>query len=136
MAAAREALTKPEDGEYKLIFSDLRLPDGDGIMLLSWLKEKGLDIPVIIMTGYGDIQTAVSAIKLGAFDYLENPSILPSSPKIKDVLKRRKRKKFPQISRLFHKKRPTGLEIMYLAAARLPLRCMHTSTWLRPRRWP
>jgi two-component system response regulator HydG len=96
MAAAREALTKPEDGEYKLIFSDLRLPDGDGIMLLSWLKEKGLDIPVIIMTGYGDIQTAVSAIKLGAFDYLEkpiNPSIL--TQKIKDVFEAAKAKKVP-----------------------------------------
>jgi two-component system response regulator HydG len=83
MTTARETLSK---SEYELILSDLRLPDGDGIMLLSWLKEKGTDIPVIIMTGYGDVQTAVSAIKLGAFDYLEkpiNPSLL--NQKIKDV---------------------------------------------------
>lgn len=83
MEAARETLSK---SEYKVILSDLRLPDGDGIMLLTWLKEAGLSIPVIIMTGYGEVQTAVSAIKLGAFDYLEkpvNPSIL--TQKIKDV---------------------------------------------------
>lgn len=83
MEAAREVLSK---SEFKLILSDLRLPDGDGIMLLNWLNEEGLEVPVIIMTGYGDVRTAVSAIKLGAFDYLEkpvNPSIL--TQKIKDV---------------------------------------------------
>lgn len=76
MADAREAISR---SEYKLVLSDLRLPDGDGIMLLSWLNETGLSIPVIIMTSYGEVQTAVSAIKMGAFDYLEkpiNPSLL------------------------------------------------------------
>jgi two-component system response regulator HydG len=83
MEAAREVLSK---SEFKVVLSDLRLPDGDGIMLLNWLNEEGMEVPVIIMTGYGDVQTAVSAIKLGAFDYLEkpvNPSIL--TQKIKDV---------------------------------------------------
>jgi len=76
MEAAREVLTKHS---FEVVLSDLRLPDGDGIMLLSWLNEKGKREPVIIMTSYGDVQTAVSAIKMGAFDYLEkpvNPSIL------------------------------------------------------------
>ena len=76
MDAAQEKLTKQS---FHVVLSDLRLPDGDGIMLLNWLNEKGKNEPVIIMTGYGDVQTAVSAIKLGAFDYLEkpvNPSIL------------------------------------------------------------
>ncbi|MDR2914467.1 MAG: sigma-54 dependent transcriptional regulator [Tannerella sp.] len=65
--------------EYKLIITDLCLPDGDGILLLSWIKEMRKETPVIIMTGYGEIQSAVSAIKRGAFDYLEkpvNPSVL------------------------------------------------------------
>ena len=64
---------------FDLVLSDLRLTDGDGIMLLSWLKRMQITTPVIIMTGYGEVQTAVSAIKLGAFDFLEkpiNPSIL------------------------------------------------------------
>lgn len=67
------------DHEYRLIITDLRLPDGDGILLLSWIKKMRIDTPVIIMTGYGEIQSAVSAIKTGAFDYLEkpvNPSVL------------------------------------------------------------
>ena len=56
-----------------LILSDLRLPDQDGIHLLSWMNERGMDIPLIIMTGYADIQTAVQAIKLGARDYIAKP---------------------------------------------------------------
>ena len=71
MMAAQEALSQTEP--YQVVLSDLRLPDGDGIMLLNWLNEKRLSIPVIIMTSYGEIQTAVSAIKLGAFDFLEKP---------------------------------------------------------------
>ena len=64
---------------YQLILSDLRLPDGDGIMLLTWIKEQKINTPLIIMTSYAEVQTAVSAIKIGAFDFLEkpiNPSIL------------------------------------------------------------
>ncbi|WP_019538051.1 sigma-54-dependent transcriptional regulator [Proteiniphilum acetatigenes] len=71
MVAAQEALSQTEP--YQVVLSDLRLPDGDGIMLLNWLNEMRMSIPVIIMTGYGEIQTAVSAIKLGAFDFLEKP---------------------------------------------------------------
>lgn len=56
-----------------LILSDLRLPDKDGIDLLKWLGERGLPIPLIIMTGYADIQSAVQAIKLGACDYVAKP---------------------------------------------------------------
>jgi len=67
--------------DFKLIITDLRLPDGDGIMLLTWIRERKINTPVIVMTGYGEIQSAVAAIKLGAFDYMEkpvNPDILRS----------------------------------------------------------
>ena len=56
-----------------LILSDLRLPDRDGIDLLKWLGEHSLHIPLIIMTSYADIQSAVQAIKLGACDYIAKP---------------------------------------------------------------
>lgn len=56
-----------------LILSDLRLPDHDGIYLLQWMDEKSFRMPLIIMTGYADIQSAVQAMKLGARDYIAKP---------------------------------------------------------------
>ena len=67
---AKKAL---EEKTYQLILSDLRLPDEDGINLLKWLKENHSDVPLIMMTSYADIQTAVQAIKLGAADYISKP---------------------------------------------------------------
>ena len=70
-----------------LVISDLRLPDGDGIMLLHWIKDNGYTIPVILMTGYGEVSIAVSAMKLGAKDFLEKP-VVPSllKEKIDNIL--------------------------------------------------
>ena len=56
-----------------LLLTDLRLPDGSGIELLQWKNEQGLKCPCILMTSYAEIQIAVEAIKLGAFDFLEKP---------------------------------------------------------------
>lgn len=73
---AKEIIAK---NNIRLVITDLRLPDGDGIMLLAWIKEQKKAPPVIIMTSYGEIRSAVSAMKLGASDYLEkpvNPSVL------------------------------------------------------------
>lgn len=56
-----------------LILSDLRLPDKDGIDLLKWLATQGMSIPLIMMTSYADIQSAVQAMKLGASDYIAKP---------------------------------------------------------------
>ena len=62
-----------ESQNVDLILSDLRLPDHEGIDLLKWMNEQGMDIPLIIMTGYADIQSAVQAMKLGARDYIAKP---------------------------------------------------------------
>lgn len=62
-----------ESDTIDLILSDLRLPDRDGIDLLKWMREQGRLTPLIIMTGYADIQSAVQAMKLGAQDYVAKP---------------------------------------------------------------
>ena len=62
-----------ESQTVDLILSDLRLPDHEGIDLLKWMNEQGKAIPLIIMTGYADIQSAVLAMKLGARDYIAKP---------------------------------------------------------------
>ncbi len=56
-----------------IILSDLRLPDSDGTELLVWLNSKGQAIPFIVMTSYAEIQSAVQAMKLGAYDYVSKP---------------------------------------------------------------
>jgi len=55
------------------ILTDVRMPEITGIDLLRRVKELGVDIPVIVITGHGDISLAVDAMKLGAVDFLEKP---------------------------------------------------------------
>ena len=75
-----QAKIEISNGGFDLILTDLRLPDGDGIILMTYVREKlKSKVPFIVMTGYAEVQTAVSAMKLGAFDYLKkpiNPSVL------------------------------------------------------------
>ena len=58
---------------FDLILSDVRLPEGDGISLLKWLKKEKLDIPFIITTEYVSVPDVVRTIRLGAKDYLPKP---------------------------------------------------------------
>ena len=70
IAAGRRLLA---EGSYDLVLSDMRLPDGDGTDLLQWIAERGVTIPVIVMTGYAEIRNAVVSMKLGARDYVSKP---------------------------------------------------------------
>ena len=56
-----------------MVFTDLRLPDGDGINFLKAVKENFPNLPVVVMTSYAEVSTAVEAMKLGAFDYISKP---------------------------------------------------------------
>ena len=71
--SAAEARTAVKNESFDLILTDLRLPDFDGIALMSEFKNSYPDIPVILMTGYSDVNTAVKAIKNGAADYISKP---------------------------------------------------------------
>ena len=68
LAAARKLLQQASDGD--IVLSDLRLPDGNGIDLLRWMRKEGLVQPFIIMTDYAEVHTAVESMKLGSLDYI------------------------------------------------------------------
>jgi DNA-binding NtrC family response regulator len=69
----KRALELVESYEPHILLLDLRLPEKDGIQVLSQLREKGLQVPTVMISGEGEIPDAVQAIKLGAYDYLRKP---------------------------------------------------------------
>ena len=68
-----EAVKQLQQGQPVVVLSDLRLPEGDGFGVLRASKEIDPDVPVIVMTAYGSIEDAVSAMKEGAMDFLAKP---------------------------------------------------------------
>src|SRR4030042_840038 len=69
------ALAKLEQESYCLVLTDVNLPDGDGLELLGIIKRNYPQTVVVVITGYGTIDSAVKAIKSGAYDYLTKPII-------------------------------------------------------------
>jgi len=75
----RDVLAALDDDEPQVLVSDIRMPGGSGIDLLSKVKERFPGLPVIIMTAYSDLDSAVSAFQGGAFEYLPKPFDLPKA---------------------------------------------------------
>lgn len=73
LSSVSDAKRRLGEEAFDLVISDLRLPDSDGIDLLKWLKSTHPSLPLIMMTSYAEIQTAVQAMKLGAADYIAKP---------------------------------------------------------------
>lgn len=71
--SAAEARIILKTNEFDLVITDVRLPDFDGVLLMSEIKAIFPDVPVLLMTGYADVSTAVKAIKNGAADYISKP---------------------------------------------------------------
>ncbi|MES2292641.1 MAG: response regulator FixJ [Pseudomonadota bacterium] len=71
--SALHFLEKLDDIQPGCIVSDVRMPGMDGLGLQRALKEKGVDMPMIIMTGHADVALAVAAMKAGAVDFIEKP---------------------------------------------------------------
>jgi len=72
----KAALEQVEERAPDLVMSDIHMPDMDGLAFLEQLRAQQHDMPVILMTAYGSLKTAVDGIKAGAFDYLSKPFII------------------------------------------------------------
>jgi DNA-binding NtrC family response regulator len=68
-----EGMKQLEQEEFDLVLTDLKMPNMDGIEVLSNIKNRWPKTDVVIVTGYQTVETAVKAIKLGAADYIEKP---------------------------------------------------------------
>jgi two-component system, NtrC family, response regulator PilR len=58
---------------YSLVLTDMRLPDGDGLDLVEWIQAHRPGVPVAVITAHGNVEAAVRALKLGAFDFISKP---------------------------------------------------------------
>jgi len=58
---------------FDLCLTDMRLPDGDGLDLVAWIQENKATVPVAVITAHGNVESAVRALKLGAFDFVSKP---------------------------------------------------------------
>src|SRR6516164_8398594 len=72
-ASGKEALTTVGEQQFDLALLDIKMPGMDGIELQQRLREADADLTIIIMTGYGTVETAVQALKQGAYDYVTKP---------------------------------------------------------------
>ncbi len=79
VASARAQLQKQD---YQLCLTDMRLPDGNGLELLEWLQGEGSSMPCAVITAHGNVETAVRALKLGAFDFISKPLDLEALRKL------------------------------------------------------
>ena len=81
VTSAREML---QTKDYDLCLTDMRLPDGDGLELVEWMQANGMETPVAVITAHGNVETAVRALKLGAFDFISKPLDLGGLRKLVD----------------------------------------------------
>jgi DNA-binding NtrC family response regulator len=70
-----EAIERMEEFPFEVVVCDVNLPDSDGFQLLQWARENSSDTAIVMLTGFGTIESAVEAIRMGAFDYLTKPVI-------------------------------------------------------------
>ena len=78
--AAAQRLLKTET--FNLCLTDMQLPDGDGLELVEWMQQHSPSVPVAVITAHGNVETAVRALKLGAFDFVSKPLDLANLRKL------------------------------------------------------
>jgi len=70
---AADGLSQIKENEYDLVFLDIKMPEINGIQCLEMIIEQGFTMPVVMISGHGNIETAVECVKKGAFDFIEKP---------------------------------------------------------------
>ncbi|MDU7556991.1 MAG: sigma-54-dependent Fis family transcriptional regulator, partial [Pseudomonas sp.] len=85
VSSAEQALERVGDNFPGIVISDIRLPGIDGLELLKRLKARDRSLPVVLITGHGDISIAVGAMRDGAYDFMEKPF---SPERLVDVARR------------------------------------------------
>lgn len=88
LSTAKKHLQQATDND--IVVADLRLPDGNGIDLLRWMRKEGMMQPFIIMTDYAEVNTAVESMKLGSLDYIPKRLVEDKlAPLLRSILKER-----------------------------------------------
>ena len=98
-ATLQQAIGLLQEGDFDVCLTDMRLPDGNGIDLVRHIQQHELNIPVAVITAYGNMETAVEALKAGAFDFVSKPvdlnvlrNLIKSVLKLSDDYPRRDRR--------------------------------------------
>ena len=98
---AKKLLTKI--GDEDMVLADLRLPEGDSIELLRWMRKNDMRHPFIIMTNYGEVHSAVESMKLGTKDYIQKPlledRLIPLIRSIQEERERQMQRQVPIFTR-------------------------------------
>ena len=89
VASGEAALTALEARRYDLVLLDVWLPGADGLEVLGRIREQDAELPVVVISGHGTIETAVKAVRLGAQDFVEKPlSLEKTLLAVKNALRR------------------------------------------------
>ena len=70
---ATQAAQVLKENSFDIVISDLRLPDGDGLSILQQVRKAGLEVPVVILTAYGEVDSYLEAMNAGVTEYLNKP---------------------------------------------------------------
>jgi len=101
--SGREGLNQAIEKEYDIVLTDIRMPDIGGMRVLRDVKRSKPSLPVVIITGYASVKSAVQAMKLGAADYIEKPFTPDQLLKAVDAALDMAATQVPEVQDLIHK---------------------------------
>jgi len=118
VADGAAALRAAHDEPFDVVLTDLRMPGTDGMAVVRTVRTEQPDVEVIVLTAFGDVATAVEAMKLGAFDYLQKPVSSPTAIRelVAGAIERRAKLAAPVRAEL-----ATSVKLTFGAAAMIPV---------------